>query len=974
MRIISIEVESFRGFGKRYKFELPEVDVLILHGPNGHGKTSFFDAIEWGITGKIFRYEDTSDERKRSRFIGNRFSEGAPYVSIVMADDTGNSILLTRVGTCSRKAATDYGKGSSSLEVVHMNKFYKDDDAESFLSKVLIREQWHQKVDLGRGLFVTHLLSQERMSFLLRGMKDKDRYDSVSLIFGTEHFNRSKELFQRVCNDLDNKRVRMEQDIAKVLGSIETLGNQISEKVATMGSLKASEGQALILNSYNTRLQTKFTLSELASEKFYLHLQNYRDYIIGREKECEKASNDNQIAEDTFKSWISFNQEGQRAKFLLKNASQYGEFLSQLEVLGWLKSRVKLFTVLDEQSQQLRDRKNELTKSIELKQQNIEQHISCITELDKLFNLTIKNKQFTQLNEFIKQHNFWHKKEVVDLVNELAIRDEEHQKALLGLTASKTQYLSSLEIANQIKSLDQNYRMFLRHLVEYIDGKTEINDCPACGTQGITTIHIKNFIEIKQAQNQPNLMNIETELMSLKLDLNRLENSAMSIGKTVGLLEGKIRQEFSKVKEYIHEQKKEVFDLTNSLNHVLKELDSLGALQVEFLAKLRQVEIPDNLDNYDYLLKEKEYTINQEALKVSKYLTEDEKKNIVKTIRDLNFKIENVEIRFNEFKRLFLLLGLPSTAIEKADEIDPNIVHDFLKARADLVLQQLNLLKEEKNLFIEVDQLLKTYRQQNDFNFLKEKMNTEENKLKVLKTKLLQVENDIAILKEVIQKIPVAIDRLNESVMDDLFETIQAIFTRINPHPIFKNIQYQKNQNYHANRLFLSVLSGDSTNEANPSFIFSAAQVNVVALSFFLAMAIQQKWSPLGIIALDDPVQNMDDLNVAALVDLLRSLAQLENGKNKQIIVSTHDVTFYQIMRKKFRFLKVGVIEYESFSERGPILKKTHQLYSRNNLDEVKLSEAIVPHATALVKIIQPLERDKLTKELPFVFQKKGSY
>lgn len=110
--------------------------------------------------------------------------------------------------------------------------------------------------------------------------------------------------------------------------------------------------------------------------------------------------------------------------------------------------------------------------------------------------------------------------------------------------------------------------------------------------------------------------------------------------------------------------------------------------------------------------------------------------------------------------------------------------------------------------------------------------------------------------------------------------------------------------------------------QANPAYIFSAAQVNATAVSFFLAMALRQQWSPLEFIAMDDPVQSMDDLNVVALIDLIRSLADPKLNVRKQFIISTHDTTFYQLMRKKFRMLNVGVIEYESYSERGPLVNQ----------------------------------------------------
>lgn len=57
MRIRSLEVEGFRGFGQRERIDL-NADAVILLGVNGSGKTSLFDAIMWSLSGRLPRVED----------------------------------------------------------------------------------------------------------------------------------------------------------------------------------------------------------------------------------------------------------------------------------------------------------------------------------------------------------------------------------------------------------------------------------------------------------------------------------------------------------------------------------------------------------------------------------------------------------------------------------------------------------------------------------------------------------------------------------------------------------------------------------------------------------------------------------------------------------------------------------------------------------------------------------------------------
>jgi recombinational DNA repair ATPase RecF len=60
MRLTKLEVEHFRGYNEPRSFDCL-ADVVILCGPNGSGKTSFFDALSWGLFGDIRRLRGSRD-------------------------------------------------------------------------------------------------------------------------------------------------------------------------------------------------------------------------------------------------------------------------------------------------------------------------------------------------------------------------------------------------------------------------------------------------------------------------------------------------------------------------------------------------------------------------------------------------------------------------------------------------------------------------------------------------------------------------------------------------------------------------------------------------------------------------------------------------------------------------------------------------------------------------------------------------
>jgi hypothetical protein len=111
----------------------------------------------------------------------------------------------------------------------------------------------------------------------------------------------------------------------------------------------------------------------------------------------------------------------------------------------------------------------------------------------------------------------------------------------------------------------------------------------------------------------------------------------------------------------------------------------------------------------------------------------------------------------------------------------------------------------------------------------------------------------------------------------------------------------------------------------SPLLYFSEAQANVLALSVFLSNAFQQRWSRLNSVFMDDPVQNMDDLNSNAFIDTLRALV---GSRERQFVVATCDLQLYKLMLVKLACLntssegRFAAYRFEGMSTKGPHLIK----------------------------------------------------
>jgi exonuclease SbcC len=54
-----VEISNFRAYGEGFTLTLPAgPGVTLIYGPNGLGKTTFFDALEWCLTGDIQRFDE----------------------------------------------------------------------------------------------------------------------------------------------------------------------------------------------------------------------------------------------------------------------------------------------------------------------------------------------------------------------------------------------------------------------------------------------------------------------------------------------------------------------------------------------------------------------------------------------------------------------------------------------------------------------------------------------------------------------------------------------------------------------------------------------------------------------------------------------------------------------------------------------------------------------------------------------------
>jgi len=120
MKITKIRISNFRWFNGEYTFDFcmgnaKPADVVLMYAPNGSGKTSFTEAIEWTFSGKIERIDNLLREFKTLRpkegyILKNRTNAGSVSggIYIHLSDNTRSIKLNRSTAALDKRRNNDY--------------------------------------------------------------------------------------------------------------------------------------------------------------------------------------------------------------------------------------------------------------------------------------------------------------------------------------------------------------------------------------------------------------------------------------------------------------------------------------------------------------------------------------------------------------------------------------------------------------------------------------------------------------------------------------------------------------------------------------------------------------------------------------------------------------------------------------------------------------------------------------------------
>ena len=224
----SITIKGIRAYNRPQSFELGEA-LTVLYGPNGFGKTSFFDAIDFAITGGVGRLSALSDAQL-DRVLPHLDTKPRDGTVTLTFRRNGQPLSLSRT-VRDRKWATLNGEKvdrKTVLSSLTKGANQSADRVENFIS--LFR--------------ATHLFSQEQQEIAKDFRRDCQLNESVvSRLLAFEDYNNAVNKLLRITQ-------RIDQQMGDLSGGVEARNTGISKARAEIERIDksirtASSGQVL---------------------------------------------------------------------------------------------------------------------------------------------------------------------------------------------------------------------------------------------------------------------------------------------------------------------------------------------------------------------------------------------------------------------------------------------------------------------------------------------------------------------------------------------------------------------------------------------------------------------------------------------------------------------------------------------------------------------------------------------------------
>lgn len=852
IRLKQVIIKNFRNFQGMHQFDFSK-DITILLGDNGNGKSSIFDAIQWCLTGNVERFKNISSTEILKSVLINKDSDECT-VKIFFNTNLSLERVAPRIGniTVSCKNRNDIVRGDKNVKE-YIEKLFKHSDNEQFDIQEILKSS---------------LLAQDQVLDFIASDTANDRYRVLSSILGMDEITNLKENYEKVRSLLKNEIEKKEDFVKSLQKEISLQESEINDKYKYLITDEINNFSFEDKQKENNELQKSKAQIEERLKRFNLQYNTIKhdisdlNRIFGEIKSLEEEKKILQIKqENTVKDYALNDTNLRQNEENIEKVNKEKEFLSQNKI-----HQDELKEIEDELSDLYSDElivetDEGIRKKIEELKRRIEQYQYALSHIVNYYNL-INDKE--RIPKSIDEFN--HKNEIL----EKEIQVLQDREAVL-----KSEF-STVKSNNDIDSLIQ----LVQEAYSFVSDHKEFeNICPVCNQS------IKNTSE-----------HFDKRIIVL------MEQSNITA------------ERINEFRSQIHENEVSISNKQKEVRTVQSEISKLRYKEKEIQTKLDII-----LSNYLYV--KENFTLNKEQLehiinesqntieKYKKYLELKHRKSMIVAqlseisdfeLSGLNLKellSKNCELLEEKGKLLELqnrqkdeleeknnLLNALNNMSELIDEYDK----EYSISNYNDISNVLSNLVDDKNIkIISLAQELKNYQDVIRYNALSENIRKK-------KESLQQPQKTILALRDKLKIVDEEIEEINNSynfaqLVNSNASIIQQYFNYLNPNiSSYRNLYF--NINDVNNTLDIEIKNSDRT--TNAVNVLSSGQLNVLAIAIFVAKNLSQNKTLIDFIGIDDPIQNMDDINQFSMIDVLSQL-------NKQLIFTTHDAKYVNLFLKK---------------------------------------------------------------------------
>ena len=197
-RLKQLIVKNFKAFRNRV-INFESKNLILLDGPNGFGKTSFYDALELLFIGKVQRYINIEEQTKYGRQSGKTYplmfdraeKTESVLIQLLLELDSGELVTLKRTARCSDlMGLKQLNEAVFQLEIHKGEQRIEFNDEKEILTHLLGDNYLHNY-----NLF--YYIEQEENTAFLK-CKATNKQDKIDHLFDVTDYRRKIEKLERV--------------------------------------------------------------------------------------------------------------------------------------------------------------------------------------------------------------------------------------------------------------------------------------------------------------------------------------------------------------------------------------------------------------------------------------------------------------------------------------------------------------------------------------------------------------------------------------------------------------------------------------------------------------------------------------------------------------------------------------------------------------------------------------------------------